>query len=58
MIYRLKKPVKAIWKSKDHDVPITIIKMIKSEFDSSVFYGIEESKTFIPENEVEFLEEF
>ncbi len=53
MIYKMERPIKAIWKSKDFDLPVTLIQLYIHE-DNRIFFAIEESNTCIPHDQVEF----
>jgi hypothetical protein len=53
-IYKFQNSYDAIWKAKDYDFPIAVNGFVFSKDDSTVYFSIEESKTFIPYNEIEF----
>jgi hypothetical protein len=46
-------PMKAMWRNKDHDQPVTITGEL-GEKDGKRFYAANETTTGIPENELEF----
>ena len=47
-------PKKAIWKNKDFDQPILVIGKLGEDENGTAFYAAKESRTGIPENELEF----
>ncbi len=49
----LEAPRLAIWKSKDHDQPVTVTGEM-GEKDGRRFYAVKETSTGIPEDELEF----
>lgn len=49
-----KKPIKALWKTKEYDFPIKVTGIL-GEMDGIHYFSIEGSLGGVPENEVEFL---
>ncbi len=44
-------PYKAIWKSNDHDIPVTVTG-IMGNLNGVIYYSVKESNAGIPENEL------